>query len=129
AFPGSDTGDGGWFVMGYTAQFGNGFLAAIAAGGPRKTFIIDRALNIDGIPTASTLAAVNQYGGFQVPDVVANLRVDQAWGSAQIMGALHQVNATYYSCTGGSVGSLVSGHPDDKLGWVVGAGIKLNAPM
>ena len=25
--------------------------------------------------------------------------------------------------------SLVSGHPDDKLGWVVGAGIKLNAPM
>jgi hypothetical protein len=57
------------------------------------------------------------------------LRVDQAWGSAQIMGALHQVNATYYSGTGGSVGSLVSGHPDDKLGWVVGAGIKLNAPM
>ena len=45
------------------------------------------------------------------------------------MGALHQVNATYYSGTGGSVGSLVSGHPDDKLGWVVGAGIKLNAPM
>lgn len=38
----------------------------------------------------------NQYGGFQAPDVVANLRVDQAWGSAQIMGALHQVNATYY---------------------------------
>ncbi len=27
AFPGSDTGDGGWFVMGYTAQFGNGFSA------------------------------------------------------------------------------------------------------
>ncbi len=45
------------------------------------------------------------------------------------MGALHQVNATYYSGTGGSVASLVSGHPDDKLGWVVGAGIKLNAPM
>ena len=37
------------------------------------------------------------YGGFQAPDVVANLRVDQAWGSAQIMGALHDVNATYYS--------------------------------
>ena len=36
------------------------------------------------------------YGGFQAPDIVANLRVDQAWGSAQIMGALHQVNATYY---------------------------------
>ena len=42
------------------------------------------------------------YGGFQAPDVVANLRVDQAWGSAQIMGALHDVNATYYAGTGGS---------------------------
>ena len=39
AFPGSDTGDGGWFVMGYTAQFGNGFSATIAAEAPRKTTI------------------------------------------------------------------------------------------
>ena len=37
AFPGSDTGDGGWFVMGYTAQFGNGFSATIAAEAPRRT--------------------------------------------------------------------------------------------
>ncbi len=37
------------------------------------------------------------YGGFQAPDIVGNLRVDQAWGSAQIMGALHQVNANYYA--------------------------------
>ena len=68
------------------------------------------------------------YGGFQAPDIVGNLRVDQAWGSAQIMGALHQVNASYYTT---SVGALLpaNGHPDDKLGFVVGAGIKLNAPM
>ena len=120
AFPGSDTGDGGWFVMGYTAQFGNGFSATIAAEAPRKTIIVD------GFP--STVAPTNSYGGFQAPDVVANLRVDQAWGSAQIMGALHQVNATYYGGSGAPTSSLVSGHPDDKLGWVVGAGIKLNAP-
>ena len=31
AFPASDTGDPGWFVMGYTAQFGNGFSATLAA--------------------------------------------------------------------------------------------------
>ena len=41
------------------------------------------------------------------------------------MGALHQVNANYYTGTA----AVVSGHPDDKLGFVVGAGIKLNAPM
>ena len=40
AVPGSDTGDGGWFVMGYTAQFGNGFSATIAAEAPRKTQIM-----------------------------------------------------------------------------------------
>ena len=35
-------------------------------------------------------------------DTVANLRVDQAWGGAQVMGALHEVNASYYgpSATG-----------------------------
>ncbi|HEX3164079.1 MAG TPA: porin, partial [Pseudolabrys sp.] len=123
AFPGSDTGDGGWFVMGYTAQFGNGFSATLAAEAPRKTVIVD------GFPGSTTTLPSNTYGGFQVPDVVANLRVDQAWGSAQIMGALHQVNATYYVGSGSPVSSLASGHPDDKLGWVVGAGIKLNAPM
>ena len=66
-----------------------------------------------------------QYGGFQMPDIVANIRVDQAWGSAQIMGALHQVNATYY---GGATG-VASGHPDHELGFAIGAGIRLNAPM
>ena len=44
AFPGSDTGDGGWFVMGYTAQFGNGFSATIAAEAPRKTQLCRRCL-------------------------------------------------------------------------------------
>jgi hypothetical protein len=55
------------------------------------------------------------------------LRVDQAWGSAQIMGALHQVNPLYYQGLGGSLNP--AGHPDDELGFAVGAGIKLNAPM
>src|SRR5262249_54200180 len=64
------------------------------------------------------------YGGFQAPDIVANLRVDQGWGSAQIMGALHQVNGQYY----GTPGNPVGGHPDDKLGFAIGAGIKLNTP-
>ena len=50
----------------------------------------------------------NNYGGFQAPDVVANLRIDQAWGSAQIMGALHDVNATYYSGVGASAASLAA---------------------
>ena len=96
SFPGSDTGDGGWFVMGYTAQFGNGLSGSIAAEAPRKTQIDNLGnpvhcrvrcwRNRFGAGTNGT-----GYGGFQAPDVVANLRVDQAWGSAQIMGAIHDV--------------------------------------
>ena len=130
AFPGSDTGDGGWFVMGYTAQFGNGFSATIAAEAPRKTQIIVEGdfspATTSGVVGFSSLA--NQgYGGFQAPDVVANLRVDQAWGSAQVMGALHEVNMTYYGLPLPLVGKE-TGHDSDKLGWAIGAGFKWNFP-
>ena len=49
--------------------------------------------------------------------------MDAAWGAAQIMGAIHDVGATYYGATAGT------GHPDNEIGWAVGAGLKLNAPM
>ena len=81
------------------------------------------------------------YGGLQVPDIVGNIRLDQTWGSAQVMAAAHQVNATYYGCnttTGigaafclGSAnanGLSETGHRGDEWGWVVGAGLRLNFP-
>src|SRR6476660_1966260 len=124
SFPASDTGDGGWMVGGYTAQFGNGLSATLAAEMRRTTQIDDiNGAGGGSIVSGNPATFPGAYGGFQAPDIVGNLRVDQGWGSAQIMGALHQVNANYYLTTPGS------GHPDDKLGFVVGAGIKLNAPM
>jgi hypothetical protein len=120
SFPSSDTGDGGWMVAGYTAQFGNGLSATIAAEMRRITQI-----SFSGTPgtTPGTAGFPGQYGGFQAPDIVGNIRVDQAWGSLQIMGALHEVNAAYY------VTAPISGHPGDELGFAIGAGVKLNAPM
>ncbi len=114
-FPASDTGDPGWKVLAYTAQFGNGFSATISA--EMRRFVTGGISN-DGLP-----AFAGGPGGFDAPDIVANLRVDQAWGSAQIMGAAHQVKPLYY------LNSEISGHPDNKWGFAVGAGIKLNAPM
>ena len=64
AFPGSDTGDGGWFVMGYTAQFGNGLSGSIAVEAPRKTGIADG------------LGAI--VGGAFVPAVQASLAITTA---------------------------------------------------
>jgi hypothetical protein len=119
SFPASDTGDGGWMVAAYTAQFGNGFSASLAAEMRRTTSIINSGTQV--APGGSVVG----YGGFQAPDLVANLRVDQAWGSAQVMGAIHQVNGTYY----GGAAAVASGHPDDDVGFAVGAGLRLNAPM
>ena len=47
------------------------------------------AANLAGCPTGD-------YAAKQIPDVVANLRIDQGWGSAQVAGALHQVRAGSY---------------------------------
>jgi hypothetical protein len=145
--PASDTGDPGWWVWGYTAQLGNGISATLAAEQRRSTQICDF---LGGTATAATLtpnsggsgagacsltgdlanpitanAAPLGYGGLQSPDVVANIRLDQTWGSAQIMGAAHEVNAAYYN----SVTGPPSGHPGDEWGWAAGAGLRLNFPM
>ena len=54
----------------------------------------------------------------KMPDVVANLRVDQGWGSAQIMGALHEVR------------KMGSGRrAKEEMGWGIGAGVQVNLPM
>ena len=99
--PASDTGDGGQTVWAYTAQFGNGLSATLSAEAPtgnRRTIV----WNTNAAHAANIGLAVpgNSYQGTQWPDVVANFRVDQAWGSAQIMGAIHDVAATYYATSG-----------------------------
>jgi hypothetical protein len=139
----SDTGDTGWWVWGYTAQLGNGFSATLSAEQRRMSQIIDQigpgtAFAVGTAPTVgiagtgtinATTTAGNGYGGWISPDVVGNVRVDQAWGGAQIMGAAHEVNALYYSPTSGA-GTIIpaNGHPSDQWGFAVGAGLKLNFP-
>ena len=123
-FPASDTGDPGWMVSAIPLSSAT----ASRQRSPPKCAAPRRSTT--GHPDGSGCdSAPGYYGGFQAPDVVANLRVDQAWGSAQIMGALHQVNATYYVSAGNVALTPANGHPDDKLGFAIGAGIKLNAPM
>jgi Porin subfamily len=140
--PGSGTGDTGWWVWAYTAQLGNGVSATISAEQRRMTQIIgttDGNLFIAaplGTPSIAGGIAGNQtttiglgYGGEQVPDIVGNIRLDQSWGGAQIMGAAHEVNATYYGASTISNGLSETGHPGDQWGWVAGAGLRLNFPM
>src|SRR5262249_47034026 len=77
--------------------------------------------------------ATGDYAAQQVPDIVGALRVDQAWGSAQIAGAAHQVrgnfsgNNTQQTISLGPA-SWTGIQPDDKWGWAVIAGVVLNLP-
>jgi len=83
------------------------------------------------------------YGGTRVPDLVANLRADQGWGSAQLSGALH---ASRWSAFGGQLdftnSDPVYGSPyvnyatgfseayaDTEWGYALQAGVKINLPM
>ncbi len=119
---GPDTGDGGQLLVAYTAQFGNGFSGTLSVEDPRRSGLANANARLAAAIGADAYGYGNRYANVNVPDIVANLRVDQAWGSAQIMGALHQVRADYYD-----TGNVGLGHPDDKWGWVIGAGAIINA--
>ena len=153
----SDTGDSGWKVFAYTAQYGNGFSATIeeprsmATGGVTPNAGV---MNTNlGNPLIGVVNPDNDRAKVRFPDLVQNWRVDQAWGSAQLMIAAHDVSGGYYAANPGSlitaagftaapcsgltagflgagtgtlVGSEACGHPADKLGWAVGAGSRHN---
>jgi hypothetical protein len=76
---------------------------------------------------------IGDYAAQSIPDIVSSLRVDQAWGSAQVMGALHQVRGNFYGNDTQSTIALgpqqfTGLRPGDAWGWAVGAGIVLNLP-
>jgi len=77
--------------------------------------------------------AIGDYAAQQIPDIVASLRVDQAWGSAQAMGAVHQVSGNFYgndtqvTITQGP-NAFTGTRPSNVFGWAAGGGLKVNLP-
>ena len=122
--------------LAYTATFGGGFSATLSiedevshrARGTMSSVINGSAgvINLGGPVWFNTV----QFLGTRMPDIVANLRVDQPWGSAQLSGALHRVgtglwNTVAFGAT--PVNSLLN--KSDTLGFAVQAGVKFNLPM
>jgi len=145
----SSTGDTGQLVGAYTAQFGNGLSATVGieqsrrlpttyapgttatgvgvvGGLPAVVTTTTPGFVLGSAPTPDNLGGLGASGLSGMPDIVANIRVDQAWGSAQIAGALHDVSAAYYGTTGFFE---TNGHPGNKWGFAVSGGLRLNAPM
>ncbi|MBI5131231.1 MAG: porin [Rhodopseudomonas palustris] len=106
----------------YTAQFGNGVSAAISL--EDQTGYLRSALyNTSGLTNAGFAGGVygtNSYAGQQIPDIVGQIRVDQAWGLFQVSAAAHQVRASYYNTA-----LETSGHPSDTWGYAVQGAISL----
>jgi hypothetical protein len=130
-----DTGALGIYGLAYTAQFGNGITATISfedngqASGGRGHFVSDMNQFEFGLGSTSF-----DNKGQQAPDVLGSLRIDQAWGYAQLAAALHNAGGGYYSglsSAGNGVGCVGTpctnfGHPPDKYGFAVTGGFTLN---
>jgi hypothetical protein len=145
------TGVNGTDLIAYTWQIGNGFSASIdiedggngvgPGGGTGRGKVLVNASNgstLNAVGTAAGVGGVtltNDAARAMQPDFAANLRVDQAWGSAQIMAALHNASGGYYSNFPGLAapvavapgllpGNQVFGHPGEAWGYALGAGAK-----
>jgi hypothetical protein len=116
----------------YTAQFGNGVSGTIGLDDPTvfnrtAVYNLSTGLAPAGMSAVGTLGSA--YGGIHAPDIVGNIRIDQAWGLFQISGAAHLVNASYNILAPASAApnalSEISGHPDDKWGGSVMAALQI----
>ena len=116
----------------YTAQFGNGISGTIGLDDPtvyNRTNIFNLSLPLSAVGTTG-----NAYAGVHAPDVVGNIRIDQAWGLFQVSAAAHEVDASYNNLTSTSGAAVpnnnpnnseLSGHPDTKWGGAVMAALQI----
>ena len=108
------TADNRLNLLAYTATFGSGFSATLS--------LEDRTTgtqNREGLVVSP--AGTSVMLGQDFPDVVASLRVDQAWGSAQLSGAISQRNVS-------NTGPLFIGSKEETA-FAVQGGVKINLPM
>ncbi|MPZ59521.1 MAG: porin, partial [Rhizobiales bacterium] len=134
-----DTGASGLMLWAYTAQFGGGFSATLSLEDPRGHNLagvidINSGATLENFFTGAASrdnGLANNLGtGFQVPDIVGNLRYDQRWGFIGVSAALHQVAGGYYTAAAGCAfaNTTACGHPEDEWGYALGIGAQLNVP-
>ena len=86
-------------LLAYTASFGGGFSATIAAQSAGTQRFRQRCGGTAFLRhrcssqwNGTRLSGANYtYNGMRAPDIVANLKVSQGWGSAQFSGVAHYV--------------------------------------
>ena len=102
----------------YTAQFGSGVSGTIGFQDPTQYYqagILNFGPGV--VPTSGLVGSssqlgvatnglgVSDYAGTVFPDIVGNIAISQAWGSAQLSAAAHDNNPAYYCNGTGGLGS------------------------
>ena len=107
----------------YTGRFGNGLSATISLedAANRTTGVMITA----PISSATGITWADGEAGRSAPEIVSNLRLDQAWGTAQIAGALHQIHAM----TPTPVSNYLGASSMDSWGWAANASAEFKLPM
>ncbi|MGM4885332.1 porin [Tardiphaga sp. 20_F10_N6_6] len=122
----------------YTASFGNGVSGTISlenaspyrnAGVYNNTALIlapfgSNAASAGVYGVSSNSFVGNSYGGNHIPDVVGNLRLDQAWGTLHFGAAMHTITPTFYTTAAGAAGNESLGHADDSYGFAVNGAVE-----
>ncbi|HVX75634.1 MAG TPA: porin, partial [Bradyrhizobium sp.] len=89
----------------YTAEFGQGVSASISVQDPVAYTQAGNYNLVSGAFGTSDIAGTN------IPDIIGNVQVDQAWGLFKASLVAHDNHAGYYGA------SELTGHPDDRFGW------------
>jgi len=105
-------------VLAYTASLGNGVSVTLSA----------EESGVTGGVGGSTSNLVNSgtwvRRSVQLPDGVANIRVAQSWGTAQISGAIAQYRFANTACTAAfAFGATCTAN---RVGWAVSGGVQIN---
>jgi hypothetical protein len=115
--------------LAYTATLGQGFSATLALedSNDLENQSVGQLGGITGGPFERG-GVTAKLGPTRLPALVGNMRVDQGWGTFQIMGAVVEntanvVNPTALGVINGN-GPVIS-----KTGWAVGSGLRINLPM
>ena len=145
-------------LLAYTAKFGEGWSATISMEDPTFRFQpifssistqatanssfnvftasaslapVVNAFNAAGLPTSGVYYDVTQKN--RTPDFVGALRLDQAWGSAQLSAAVHEIGigqptGTLFGLNGGTASLAPVRRPSNEYGWAIQGGVKVNLP-
>ncbi|MCJ2129111.1 porin [Methylobacterium sp. E-045] len=140
-------------LLAYSAKFGEGFSATISLEDPtfRRNTIYSQtyasgtaaapspvavAFNAAGAPILFQNVDVAQRN--RMPDFVGVLRYDAAWGSAQLSGAVKELNTGNYINNSGflpgasgaaGLPNIAAAIPSSEYGWAVQGGVKINTPF